>query len=137
MNGKLSAPTSIAIAPDANSSACALAGYTTAQLQRLDQGGTITTGAFTITQFSITTPGTGPGSGTFKSSTIGGGFSQLTAYQLSSASQGNVSLIQAGSWQVIQSTSTTTPHRGSLTYSIRRSYDHRSEWFEPDQSGAH
>jgi uncharacterized protein (TIGR03437 family) len=118
VNGKLSAPTSIAIAPDANSSACALAGYTTAQLQRLDQGGTITTGAFTITQFSITTPGTGPGSGTFKSSTIGGGFSQLTAYQLSSASQGNVSLIQAGSCQVIQSTSTgSTPSTGgSLTY---------------------
>jgi hypothetical protein len=119
VGGKLSAPTSIAIAPDANSTACVLPGYTTAQLQKLDQGGSITTGAFTITQFSITSPGTGPGSGTFKSSSIGGGFSQLTAYQLSSASQGNVSLIQSGSCQVIQSTSTgSTPSvaGGNLTY---------------------
>jgi uncharacterized protein (TIGR03437 family) len=118
VGGKLSAPTSIAIAPDANSNACVIPGYTTAQLQKLDQGGTITTGAFTITQFSITSPVTGTGPSTFKSSSIGGGFSQLTAYQLSSAAQGNVSLIQSGSCQLIQSTSTgsATVSGGSLTY---------------------
>ena len=46
VNGKLSPPTSISIAPDANSSACVIPGYTTAQLQSLDQGGTITSGGF-------------------------------------------------------------------------------------------
>ena len=58
VNGKLSAPTSISIAPDANSSACVMPGFTTAQLQKLDQGGTITAGGFSITQFTITTSGT-------------------------------------------------------------------------------
>ena len=53
VNGKLSAATSISIAPDANSSACVFPGYTTAQLQKLDKGGTITAGGFSITQFSI------------------------------------------------------------------------------------
>jgi uncharacterized protein (TIGR03437 family) len=114
VNGKLSAATSIAIAADANASACTIPGYTTSQLQKLDQGGTITTGAFTITQFSITSPQIG----TAKSNAIGGGFSQLTAFQLSSAAQGNVSVIQSGSCQVIQATSTgtTTVTGGSLTY---------------------
>ena len=89
-------------------------GYTTTQLQKLDQGGTITTGAFTITQFTISSPQIG----TAKSNTIGGGFSQLTAFQLSSASEANVSVIQQGSCQVIQATSsgTTAVTGGSLTY---------------------
>jgi len=89
VNGKLSPPTSLSIAPDANSNACVIPGYTTEQLQKLDQGGTITTGAFTITQFSISAQGV---SG--KANTIGGGFSQLTAFQLASAAQSNVSVIQ-------------------------------------------
>ena len=50
VNGKLSPATSISIAPDANSSACVIPGYTTSQLQKLDQGGTITAGGFSITQ---------------------------------------------------------------------------------------
>jgi uncharacterized protein (TIGR03437 family) len=114
VNGVLSAPTSISIAPDANSSACVIPGYTTAQLQQLDQGGTITTGAFSITQFTITEPQIG----TEKVNTIGGGFSQLTAFQLSSAAQVNVSVIQSGSCQVILSTSsgTTTVAGGGLHY---------------------
>ncbi len=114
VNGKLSSPTSISIAPDANSSACVIPGYTTAQLQQLDQGGTITTGAFSITQFTITEPQIG----TEKVNTIGGGFSQLTAFQLSSAAQVNVSVIQSGSCQVILSTSsgTTTVTGGGLHY---------------------
>ncbi|HXK07253.1 MAG TPA: hypothetical protein VMS37_32965 [Verrucomicrobiae bacterium] len=112
VNGKLSPPTSLSIAPDANSTACVIPGYTTAQLQKLDQGGTITNGAFTITQFSISVQGT-----TGKSDVIGGGFTQLTAFQLSSASQANVSLIQSGSCQVITGTSSgTSAATGSLTY---------------------
>ncbi len=114
VNGKLSSATSISIAPDANSSACVMPGFTTAQLQQLDQGGTITTGAFSITQFTITEPQIG----TEKVNTIGGGFSQLTAFQLSSAAQVNVSVIQSGSCQVILSTSsgTTTVTGGGLHY---------------------
>jgi hypothetical protein len=104
VNGKLSAPTSISIAPDAGSSACVFPGYTLAQLQKLDAGGTITTGGFSITQFteSVTQVGTE------KVDLIGGGFSQLTGFQLSSAVQGNVNLIQQGSCQVITATVTGT-----------------------------
>ena len=113
VNGVLSAPTSISIAPDAGSSACVLNGYTTAQLQQLDQGGTITTGGFSITQFTITEPSIG----TVKSDVIGGGFTQLTAYQLGSAATVNVSVIQSGSCQVIHATSSgTVTTTGSLTY---------------------
>jgi uncharacterized protein (TIGR03437 family) len=112
VNGKLSAPTSISIAPDANASACVMPGYTTSQLQKLDQGGTITTGAFSITQFGITASGT-----TSKISSIGGGFTQLNGFQLASAaSQGDVSVIQSGSCQVTLATgSGSTSTGGSLT----------------------
>ena len=67
-------------------------GYTTQQLQSLDQGGTITTGGFSITQFAITMPSVG----TVKSNSIGGGFTQLTGFQLASAAQVNASVIQSG-----------------------------------------
>ena len=114
VNGKLSAPTSISIAPDAGSSACVIPGYTLAQLQKLDQGGTITIGGFTITQFSMTVPQL---SAPEKIDSIAGGFSQLTAFQLSSAVQGNVNVIQSGSCQVIQVTSSgTSTSTGSSTY---------------------
>jgi hypothetical protein len=113
VNGKLSAPTSISIAPDSGSTTCVLPGYTSAQLSKLDQGGSIITGAFAITQFQITVPQVG----SVKSNTIGGGFTQLTAYQLSSAAQSNISVIQQGSCQIIQATSTgTSSGGGNLTY---------------------
>jgi uncharacterized protein (TIGR03437 family) len=112
VNGVLSAPTSISIAPDTGSSACVMTGYTTAQLQSLDQGGTITTGGFSITQFTITEPSIG----TVKSDVIGGGFTQLTGFQLASAASVNVSVIQQGSCQVIHGTSSgTTTSTGTLT----------------------
>jgi uncharacterized protein (TIGR03437 family) len=114
VNGKLSAPTSIAIAPDASSSACVLPGYTTAQLQKLDNGGTITAGGFSITQFSISVPQVGNA----KFDAISGGFSQLTGFQLGSAAQANVNIIQSGSCQVVTATSTggSASSGGSLTY---------------------
>ena len=114
VNGKLSPATSIAIAPDANSSACVIPGYTTSQLQKLDQGGTITAGGFSITQFAITLP---PPVGNVKSNLVSGGFTKLTGFQLSSAAQANVSVIQQGSCQVIQSSGGSgTTAGGSLTY---------------------
>jgi hypothetical protein len=58
-----------------------------------------------------------PSIGTAKANTIGGGFSQLTAFQLSSAAQANVSVIQSGSCQVIQATSSgSSTATGSLKY---------------------
>jgi uncharacterized protein (TIGR03437 family) len=114
VNGVLSVPTSISIAPNTGSTACVMPGYTTVQLQNLDQGGTITTGGFAITQFTITEPQVG----TVKSDLIGGGFSRLTGFQLASAAQANVSVIQQGTCQVIYATSggSTASATGSLTY---------------------
>jgi hypothetical protein len=114
VGGVLSPPTSISIAPDAGSSACVIPGYTLAQLQKLDQGGTITTGGFSITQFSITVPQLSTPEAI---SSISGGFSQLTAFQLSSAtSTSNVSSIQSGSCTVILgTTSGGSSSTGSLT----------------------
>ena len=48
VNGVLSAAVSIAIAPSASATACVQTGYTTQQLQYLDQGGTITAGGFSL-----------------------------------------------------------------------------------------
>jgi fibronectin-binding autotransporter adhesin len=112
VDGKLSPATSIAIAPTPSDTACVFPGYTTSQLQGLDQGGSIVTGSFAITQFGITVSGTA-----VKSNSIAGGFAQLTGFQLSSAAQGNVALIQSGSCQIIQSTSTgTASATGGATY---------------------
>ena len=114
VNGKLSPPTSIAIAPDGGSSACVFPGYTLQDLQKLDGGGTITRGSFAITQFTMTVPQL---SAPEKVDSIAGGFSQITAFQLSSAIQGNVNVIQSGSCQVIQATITgTSTSTGSSTY---------------------
>lgn len=114
MNGQLSAATSISIAPDANSSACVMPGYTSAQLQHFDQGGTVTSGAFSITQFAISVPP----AGTQKINSIAGGFTKVTGMQLAAAAQGNVSLIQSGSCMVIQTTTTGTgtASTGSQTF---------------------
>src|ERR1019366_3013600 len=76
--------------------------------------GTITIGGFSITQFSMTVPQLSPPK---KFDSIAGGFSQLTGFQLSSAAQVNMSVIQSGSCQVIQVTSSgTSTSTGSSTY---------------------
>ena len=67
-----------AIATDRNANACVMPGYTTAQLQRLDQGGTVTSGGFSVTQLAISDPSFG----SIKSNLIAGGFFQVTAFQL-------------------------------------------------------
>ena len=48
VNGVLSNSTFIAIAPDANASACVMPGFTTQQLQNFDNGGTYTIGSFSL-----------------------------------------------------------------------------------------
>ena len=85
-----------------------------AQLQKLDQGGTITTGGFSITQFSITASGRLPRS-LIPSAEVS---ASSTGSNWRPPRQANVSVIQSGSCQVIQSTSGSgsTASTGSLTY---------------------
>jgi uncharacterized protein (TIGR03437 family) len=102
VNGNLSAATTISIAPDANASACVQPGYTTAQLQKFDSGGTYTIGAFSITQFSETVQGQ-----SVKLNSIGGAFSQITGFQLGAAATLNPTIgTQSGSCIVIPFTTT-------------------------------
>ncbi len=101
VNGVLSAPVSIAIAPDSASNACVLPGYTTTQLQKFDNGGTLTTGSFAISQFSITVPSFG----SVKSDSISGAFTTVSGFQLGSAASSNPTLIQSGTCTVIRNTS--------------------------------
>ena len=97
VNGNLSAATTISIAPDANASACVMPGYTTAQLQKFDNGGTFTIGGFSITQFSETYQGQ-----SVKIDSIGGAFSQITGFQLGAAATLNPTIgAQSGSCYVV------------------------------------
>ena len=103
VNGVLSAVTSIAIAP-AGATACVQPGYTTQQLQLLDNGGTINTGGFSLSQLAISEPPYG----TFTSAGAAGSFTQITGFQLAAASSSNVSVITSGSCEVIHVTSQGT-----------------------------
>jgi hypothetical protein len=102
VGGVLSAVTYISIAPSTSATACVQPGYTTAQLQTLDQGGTITGGNFGLVQLATTDPGVGP----VEIDSIAGSFTQLTAFQLAAASA-NYSVITSGSCEVIHVSSTT------------------------------
>ncbi len=101
MNGSLSPATTISIAP-AGASACVLAGYTTAQLTALDNGGTITAGAFSLGQFTETEATVG----TFTSASASGSFSQITGFELGALASlpGSFSQSTVGSCTVIQET---------------------------------
>jgi uncharacterized protein (TIGR03437 family) len=89
VNGALSNPTTLAIAPDAASTACVQPGYTTQQLQDFDQGKAYTAGAFYLSQIAETLPQTGA----VKFNSAAGGFARITGLQLGSSSsvQANVS----------------------------------------------
>jgi len=100
--GVLSAVTYISIAPSTSATACVQPGYTTAQLQQLDNGGTITGGNFGLVQLATTEPGVG----SVKIDSIAGSFTQLTAFQLAGVSA-NYSVINSGSCEVIHVSSTT------------------------------
>jgi hypothetical protein len=106
--GKLSAATFIAIAPSAGAPACVQPGYTTQQLQDFDNGKTIYSGGFSLSQFSATFAGT-----SVKSGTIGGGFYATTGFQLASAPQASVSTSNIGSCQVTQVSGTGSGSGGS------------------------
>jgi uncharacterized protein (TIGR03437 family) len=93
VNGVLSAPTSISIAPSASSTVCVYfgSGYTTAQLTLLDQGGTINTGGFMIGEFVVTPPQSG------QLDTISGSFTQINGFQLVATGAATLSAITSGS----------------------------------------
>ncbi len=110
--GVLSAPVSIAIAPSAGATACVQPGYTTQQLQLLDQGGTITSGGFTLDHGVTTAP-----SATIDS--IAGVFSQTSGFQLSSSGTQNAIVATSGSCVVTRVTTTT----GTVTAGHSTSFD--------------
>jgi uncharacterized protein (TIGR03437 family) len=81
--GQLSNPSFIAIAPNASANACVEPGYTTAQLQSFDQGGSLTVGNFTLSQTAFSDPSFG----SFKTNSINGGFLKITGAQLTSGAR--------------------------------------------------
>ena len=103
VNGVLSAPSYISIAPSSGSSACVQPGYTTQQLQAFDQGGTSTTGGFSLTQVAETLGKYG----NVKSDSIGGSFTQINGFQMAAAGP-TPAAITYGSCQVFHVISTNT-----------------------------
>jgi uncharacterized protein (TIGR03437 family) len=100
VNGNLSAAVSIAIAPSASATACVQTGYTTQQLQNLDNGATITAGGFALSEDVETLASVG----TEKIDDIGGSFTQVTGFQLSSSGTPNYSLTTIAGCQVFKYT---------------------------------
>lgn len=103
VNGVLSNPTYISIAPNASANACVLAGFTTAQLAAFDQGGTFTAGGFSIIQISETVPSTG----TIKFDEASGAFTQYTGFQLAAIPPTQTAVASTGACQVFPLTSGT------------------------------
>jgi uncharacterized protein (TIGR03437 family) len=95
-NGVLSAPTFLAIAPDASSSACVQPGFTTSQLQNFDQGGTVTSGDFEVSQLQESVPSVG----TVKIDTAGGGFYKFSGFQLAALAQQQIQTSSSGACTV-------------------------------------
>jgi uncharacterized protein (TIGR03437 family) len=114
VNGVMSAPTSISIAPNSGATVCIEPGYTAAQLQTLDQGGTINAGNFSLSQITISEPPYG----TIVSAGAAGSFTQITGFQLAAAASANVSIITSGSCEVIHVTS-----QGSVTVTSLKNLD--------------
>jgi len=119
VNGVLSTGTFLSIAPSASANACVAPGLTTSQLQNLDNGGTLTSGGFSLEDFSanIVVPSVGNVTETIAS--VAGGFTQVTGFQLASYA---AVTYQPGACYVTQSsaagqsTTTTTTVATSITY---------------------
>jgi uncharacterized protein (TIGR03437 family) len=106
VNNALSNPIFIAIAPDANSSACVQPGFTAAQLQQFDNGASRTIGAFSLSQFSIDEAQLG----TVKLDSASGVFIRYTGFQLAALSQNQAQ-------QGLSSGSCNVTHSGSSSAS--------------------
>ena len=105
VNGVLSNPTFLSIAPDAASTACVMPGFTAAQLQALDQGGSYTSGGFDL--FSITE--TAPQIGSVTIGQISGAFTKYTGFQLSGAATAASFINPNGSCQILPPSNNTQP----------------------------
>ncbi len=90
--GQLSNATFISIAPSNSASACVSPTFTTAQLQRFDQGGTYSSGIFTLSQIAVTVPQVGNA----KINNFAGAFTKYTGFQLASAETGNPTATPTG-----------------------------------------
>jgi uncharacterized protein (TIGR03437 family) len=101
VNGVMSNPTYISIAPDASSSACVLPGFTTSQLQGFDQNpGAVyqRNGNFSISQISQTVSGVG----TVKIDSANGAFTQYTNLELAGIPPSTSQITTSGACIVIQ-----------------------------------
>lgn len=103
VNGTLSNPTFISIAPDVNSNACVAPGFTTTQLQNFDNGATYTVGGFSVLNYAETVQGTN-----YTYGAAAGGFTRYTGFQLSGAATANVTSLTSGSCTVTTVTSSTS-----------------------------
>jgi len=104
VNGQLSNSTFIAIAPDANATACVQPGFTTQQLQNFDNGGTYTVGAFSLTSFSETVQGT-----IVTVSNVGGAFTKFTGFQFAGAAAASLNSSTIGTCTVTRATGNASP----------------------------
>ena len=104
VNGVLSNPTFIAIAPDGDASACLQPGFTESQLQRYDQGATYTSGGFSILQISQTVPELG----SVKFNTAGGSFTRFTGFQLAALAQYQAQTSTSGACTVTHTVSSSS-----------------------------
>jgi hypothetical protein len=92
---------------------------TTAQLQNLDNGGTLTSGGFNLQQFSgnFTEPAVGNFAET--SASASGGFTQVTGFQLASSSAVS---FQPGACQVTQSSASIQTNTNTVVTSSGATY---------------
>ncbi|HTP85739.1 MAG TPA: hypothetical protein VMJ34_02280 [Bryobacteraceae bacterium] len=105
VGGQLSQPSYIAIAPDANTNACVLPGFTSQDITRFDQqSGSYTVGNFSITQLTETVPSLG----TVKIDQASGALTLYNAFHLAGASQARSLVNPSGACSVIHTTTTSS-----------------------------
>jgi hypothetical protein len=116
VNGTLSPATTLSIAPNASAGACVLPGYTTSELESLDDGGTITVGNVSLVQFSETVPQVGA----VNYASASAAFTQVTGFEIGAiGSLPSFSESTIGSCTVIQVTISNTGQvsaAGNVTY---------------------
>ena len=136
VNGVLSNPTFISIAPNGSATACVSDAFTEAQLKQFDQGGSFTVGSFDLISVSSTISG----AGTFKSSSISGGFPQFSGFKLDSAAQYQAAASGTGACYVSHQVGNEDQVELGGNPQIpgrRRGHAERPRGIEYQQSGAH
>ncbi|HUB80412.1 MAG TPA: hypothetical protein VMB03_16525 [Bryobacteraceae bacterium] len=121
VNGVKSPATTISIANSASAGTCTLAGYSSSLLSSLDNGATINTGSFELTQISSSVEGE-----TFTEASVGGSFTQLSGLELPSLATGGSTTVNTqtiGSCTVYTATftgnnATQTPSAGGVSTNL-------------------